>query len=214
MGLRGLAKEFMTIDPRIRFFRQPVNEGPFRNFQFVLEQSRGEFFMWAADYDKREAYFIDRCLKEFAQNEANPAEVAMEARYFDDSGLFDFFPEGRPFYGNAPDSIMMQLSHMLRHNYGNLFYSLFRRSVLFRDRRSFFECVPIRSLNEISLFLFVVEQGGWKVIPDIGLYKKSRAGTVRQAKWQIEGGKKASLLRAGLIPFLSMLKYHYDAYKR
>jgi len=208
-----VAMEFMAIDPRIRFFRQPVNGGPIKNIKFVLEQSRGEFFMWAADDDKWEAFFIDRCVKEFAQNNGNLAAVTMEAKYFDDNRLFDFFPEGRPFYGNTPDSVIKRLSHMLRHNYGNLFYSLFRRSVLFRDQQSLFDCVSFRSLNEIGLFLFIVEQGGWKVIPEIGFYKKSQAGTIQQAKWQIEGGKQASLLRAGLIPVLSMLKYHYDAFK-
>lgn len=42
--------EYASRDSRISYFRQTENNGAITNFQFVLDQARGEFFMWAA-YD-------------------------------------------------------------------------------------------------------------------------------------------------------------------
>jgi glycosyltransferase involved in cell wall biosynthesis len=46
-----VAREFIARDPRISFYRQPQPIGISENFQFVLRQSAGKFFMWAADDD-------------------------------------------------------------------------------------------------------------------------------------------------------------------
>jgi glycosyltransferase involved in cell wall biosynthesis len=40
-------------DSRIRLLRHDNNTGAIANFRFVLEQARGELFMWAADDDSR-----------------------------------------------------------------------------------------------------------------------------------------------------------------
>lgn len=50
--------EFMRRDSRIRYFRQAENRGALFNFQFVLENATGEFFMWAADDDHRAPKFV------------------------------------------------------------------------------------------------------------------------------------------------------------
>lgn len=58
----AVVRGFMAQDPRISYFKQPVNSGPWSNFLFVLKKSRGEYFMWAADDDEWEADFVTRCL--------------------------------------------------------------------------------------------------------------------------------------------------------
>lgn len=52
-------REFAARDARVRCFRQPENRGAFFNFQFVLEQAAGEFFMWAADDDRRDQRYVE-----------------------------------------------------------------------------------------------------------------------------------------------------------
>jgi glycosyltransferase involved in cell wall biosynthesis len=52
-------REFMAKDTRIQFHRQPENHGPSHNFQFVLDQAHGEYFMWVADDDWRDKVFIE-----------------------------------------------------------------------------------------------------------------------------------------------------------
>ncbi|MCA6544957.1 MAG: glycosyltransferase, partial [Pseudanabaena sp. M074S1SP2A07QC] len=46
-----VVKEFQSKDDRICYFRQLENKGAGANFLFVLKQSVGKYFMWAADDD-------------------------------------------------------------------------------------------------------------------------------------------------------------------
>ena len=46
-----ICKSYEKLDSRIRYVRQPVNLGALANFQFVLDQGKGQFFMWAAADD-------------------------------------------------------------------------------------------------------------------------------------------------------------------
>lgn len=57
-----VVNEFIKKDRRIKFFRQEENKGPYLNYKFVLERSRGEFFMLAADDDEWDLEFIECCL--------------------------------------------------------------------------------------------------------------------------------------------------------
>ena len=62
-------QQFMSEDPRIQFHRQPVNKGPEFNFQFVLDQATGNYFIWAADDDLCKP---DMLVKLVLAMEANP----------------------------------------------------------------------------------------------------------------------------------------------
>ena len=50
-----ICKEFANIDRRIKYHRQSNNIGPVNNFQFVVDQSIGDYFLWAASDDLRES---------------------------------------------------------------------------------------------------------------------------------------------------------------
>lgn len=54
-----ICEEYARRDPRIRYVRQSENRGALANFQFVLDQAHGEFFMWAAADDLWEKNWID-----------------------------------------------------------------------------------------------------------------------------------------------------------
>lgn len=54
--------EFMKSDSRIQYCCQEENRGIEFNFKFVLKKASGEFFMWAADDDKWDKYFIEKCV--------------------------------------------------------------------------------------------------------------------------------------------------------
>ncbi len=59
---------FAASDKRIRYFRQPSNLGATANFQFVLEQATGEYFMWCADDDWHHPDFVARLLAELTKD--------------------------------------------------------------------------------------------------------------------------------------------------
>lgn len=63
-----VVKEFQAKDNRICYFRQSENRGAGSNFLFVLKQSIGKYFMWAADDDEWEPEFIQTCLSHFDDN--------------------------------------------------------------------------------------------------------------------------------------------------
>lgn len=92
---RIVVGEFMCDDTRVRYFRQPENQGPGFNFQFVLDQAQGEYFMWAADDDWRSFDFIDSLWN--AMSEADSAIVA-----FSD---FDVMDQGGRVVLGYPDPI-------------------------------------------------------------------------------------------------------------
>lgn len=50
-GTEAICREYAARDPRIRYVRQSENRGAIANFQFVLDEAVGEYFMWAAADD-------------------------------------------------------------------------------------------------------------------------------------------------------------------
>jgi glycosyltransferase involved in cell wall biosynthesis len=57
---RAICQEYAGIDKRIRYVRQPENLGPSVNFQFVLTEARGKYFMWAAHDDRWASSYLER----------------------------------------------------------------------------------------------------------------------------------------------------------
>lgn len=134
-GVEETIKEFENKDARVRAFRQKKNVGPLKNFQFVLDKSQGEFFMWAADDDYRETTYIAVLLEQLHKcpecpiafcdfNEVNVNRKKIES-------YPNHFPLLRPFTSNSK---YMRLIYFIfqSENKGkaNLIYGLMRRDIL------------------------------------------------------------------------------------
>ena len=209
----SVMREFMAHDHRIQFYQQPENRGPLFNFQFVLEKASGEYFMWAADDDAWDTEFVETLMRQFQLSDSSIVAIASEAQYTVGGKPQPFFREGVPFYSDLYDSAFERIRHMLLFNYGNLFYSIFKKSSLSKNGRTVFDIFKTHSLNEIPIFIKVAESGNWKVLPEVLLYKEAPYATYLQAKWEMEGGRGPE--KTWRHPF-SMLKsagYHVDAFK-
>lgn len=57
-----ICEVFAAQDNRIKYIRQVENIGPEHNFEYVFNNSRGTYFMWAADDDLRSSGFIEKNL--------------------------------------------------------------------------------------------------------------------------------------------------------
>ena len=57
-----ICKEFMKKDSRIKLHIQDHNIGQFRNYNFVLDQSYGEYFTWTAADDLLLPEFLEKNL--------------------------------------------------------------------------------------------------------------------------------------------------------
>jgi glycosyltransferase involved in cell wall biosynthesis len=188
----AVVQSFMKNDHRIKFHRQKTNLGAAPNFKFLLEECTGDYFMWAADDDIWEPFYIEKCLEALLQEEDGLVAVTFEAQYFSNQGDFDFFPEGAAFYQGSPQDLSPRLSHMAEHYYGNLIYGLFKRSALFEGDASCFSVMNLLDLNpfiESPLLLFVTMRGRWKVLPDIGIHKSTHGKAYARERWRRQGGR-------------------------
>jgi glycosyltransferase involved in cell wall biosynthesis len=61
-AVRRVCERFASADPRVRIVRQPHNLGHARNYQWLLEAARGEYFMWLADDDWIDPGYVSRCV--------------------------------------------------------------------------------------------------------------------------------------------------------
>lgn len=55
---RGICEKYKNKDMRICYVRQPHNVGMTKNFKYVLDQARGDYFFWAGDDDWYHPNFI------------------------------------------------------------------------------------------------------------------------------------------------------------
>ncbi len=187
-AVRATIEEFAAKDSRVSHHRHPKNLGAMSNFSSLPPKARGEFFMWAADDDRWEPFFVERCLAEL-QSDPALAVCQMEARYeVDGEGLFPFFFEGSPFRSYSSASSVERVKHLLRHVYGNLVYGVFRREALFHDGKPITEWIG-RTLNEIPMQILLAASGNIRVIPEVGLYKAAPKAVCDQARWEQVGGR-------------------------
>ena len=63
-----ICEEYAALNHKIRYIRQVKNQGPIFNFKFVLEQARGDYFMWASHDDIFAPTYIFECLNVFKNN--------------------------------------------------------------------------------------------------------------------------------------------------
>lgn len=88
--VREVVEDFAAHDSRIRYFRQKENIGLTANHNFVLNQARGEFFMWVHDDDVIPAEYIEKCV--LHSQDAPDIQVvgARGDRYLDDRFWYSY----------------------------------------------------------------------------------------------------------------------------
>ena len=63
-----ICEEYAALNHKIRYIRQVKNQGPIFNFKYVLEQARGDYFMWASHDDIFAPTYISECLNAHKNN--------------------------------------------------------------------------------------------------------------------------------------------------
>ena len=63
-----ICKYYASRDERIRYYAAEQNMGSVWNYNRVFELSKGKYFLWAADDDFREPYFISKCVQILEEN--------------------------------------------------------------------------------------------------------------------------------------------------
>lgn len=116
-----VCREVVTRDPRIRYIRHRVNRGPTMNFNTVLAEARGDFFMWLSDDDWLDSNYLSECLKAMTVQ----PEASMVA------GLCRFYDEHSAFMREDPPTTLAQstpsgrvLAYYASVKYNSIFYGV------------------------------------------------------------------------------------------
>jgi glycosyltransferase involved in cell wall biosynthesis len=168
-GTRAICEAFAARDPRIRYVRQETNLGPARNFVFVLEQARGELFMWAAHDDLREPECLDELV---AALDRNPRAVLASCAFdnLDSDGRTtsaDNIDWAALFSGPKH----LQFARLIRldeiaSQKANHIYGLMRRAVL-RDAVAAVSFVDTYSGNDNCTLLDLLGRGEFEILPRV-----------------------------------------------
>jgi glycosyltransferase involved in cell wall biosynthesis len=208
-SVEKVVRDVMAGDSRVVYHRHSQNVGATANFSSLVSKGTGELFMWAADDDRWETFFVEKCARELVSN-PSLAVCQMEAQYEVAPGtLFPFFFEGSAFHRPLSGSPPERVKQLLRHVYGNLVYGVFRREALFHNGRPVTEWVG-RTLNEIPMEVLFVSRGGICVLPEIGMYKSAPKTVCEQAMWEQCDGRLPNWMgwRAHISGSQSLHRYH------
>jgi glycosyltransferase involved in cell wall biosynthesis len=125
-GTESICREYAARDARIRYVRQPTPLGAWPNFEFVLSEARGKYFIWAACDDTRSSDFIElnfRFLSENPEYVASTCPNRFEGQNSDAKNFVNFSLDGEVFERFIQFFNHCWLSH-------GIFYSLIRTDIL------------------------------------------------------------------------------------
>ena len=121
----AICDEFAARDRRIRYHRQAHNIGASANFDHVMKQATGRYFMWAAADDVRSPDFLSRNT-EFLQTHPDFVACTSPVRFED--GDFD---EIRMGDASLEGDLAQRLTQFFRKWHANgRFYALMRRDAI------------------------------------------------------------------------------------
>jgi glycosyltransferase involved in cell wall biosynthesis len=128
-----VCSEITRHHPQVKYFRQPVNIGLVPNFEFVLKQSAGDYFMWIADDDTLEPGIITKYV-DFLVNHPDYTLVSGKIVYWLNNKSLFLEPE---FNFEQESSAARVVHYYFRVVYGALFYGLMPKKAA--------ERIPLRS---------------------------------------------------------------------
>lgn len=136
--------KYCEKDPRIKYFKQEQNIGPWKNFEYVLINSTSEFFMWAPADDTWNSNHIEYCVNLLLSK--NNAVAAITKTNCGNPGQ-----SCGDFTINSKYIFFRRIKYLLNTGPNARFYSLYRRNVLLN--------LNIRDYNFFA--------GDWAIVFDI-----------------------------------------------
>ena len=93
-----ICEEYKKQDKRILFFKQKYNTRMVANFNFVLQQAKGEYFMWASQDDVWHSEFVERNIMFLEKNPGFVGSISEIEIFYEPWGEKDFerFKDTKP----------------------------------------------------------------------------------------------------------------------
>ncbi len=197
----------MKKDQGVKYIRQKSNIGHSKNFDFLKNNAGGEYFMWAADDDKREPTFLEKCV---AALDTDPEAIGAitNLAYFDDLGRTRkedpklSFPFKKDLRGRLKEFILLPILG----GKGNSTYGLWRR-----EKIADCEYVDKPFLEYDFLFRCLVH-GYFVLVDEVLLYKRTKnfvldpnPGVFRRLKYVASNIKVRFILAFSPLYFPNMI---------
>lgn len=166
-GTELLCREMAALDSRIRYFRQPKNVGGTGNFNWLLSQGSGTYFMWLGDDDWIDDNYVESCLDILRKD---PSLVSA-------SGHPVYYKNGKPkFIGRIFDVThpvaKWRIAHYLfRVTDNGVFYGLFRKASIVESR------LPDKFAGDWYFFCDVLTAGGFRMTKDTHVHRELGGAT-------------------------------------
>lgn len=171
-----ICQEFAARDSRIRYVRQPQNEGAMTNFRFVLDAAAAHYFMWAAADDTWHEDYISRCIAGFEQGDdigvvftkywiVSRMYPPLKMRYIPD---MDYLSTYDPFHRVSNYILMEELSHK-----ANVIYGLWNKSVAKSMMDAFVDIESSLAHCGLDIAQIVFTLSHWRAIqvPEVLFFK-------------------------------------------
>ena len=196
-----ISHKYSKKDGRMRYVRQEKNMGVVWNFNFVLQEAKGNYFVWAAVDDTWDQRFLEKNVKILESNErlvGSIGRVEWDGNFKDNSkSNTNDFPSGNvvkyQHVHNVSGSYEQKVRSYLRYDQGTIVYAVYRTGKL---QKSMFE-KPF-SYWDLALILEVSKYGDIHVIDEVLMYK-SPLGISTSTKSIIKNMLKIRVNLLGII---------------
>ncbi len=113
-------------DARIRFFCQKKNFGPTKNFEFVLRESSGDFFLWLGDDDWIDPNYVEACINQLLNDQKMAVCGGLPIYYREDNTTYP----GRTFKIMNGSRLLRTFQYLCQVSDNGIFYGLIRKDWL------------------------------------------------------------------------------------
>jgi glycosyltransferase involved in cell wall biosynthesis len=162
-----ICREYSARDKRISYIRHEKNGGPLWNFNFVLQQAQGEYFMWAAHDDLWDKSWVTKLLNNHSYETAISFGHVVSIN--EDGELIRSYPR-MDFSGSR----LMRLIHfyLAEDTLGkpNIIYGIYKTDML--KKIGFKEYGNSQYGQDMQFIFGCLQYGGITTDPSILLYKR------------------------------------------
>lgn len=121
-------KKYAALDKRVSYHIQQTNLSIIPNFQFLLDNATGKYFMWAADDDQWDSDFIERCVHAMETNE----DIVIAITKMDIFDKNEIFVPGRLTRSFLQENLFSRCFNFIKSPMPNKFFlcGLYRLKIL------------------------------------------------------------------------------------
>ncbi|ELR71633.1 glycosyl transferase, family 2 [Fulvivirga imtechensis AK7] len=120
-----ICSELVKLSPQIKYVRHPENLGMLANFEFLLQNASGDYFMWLAVDDTLARHTVSACVDFLEQN--NNFVLASGVIEYTVNGQKAEFEHGFNFCNSSP--VVRVMGYYLKVMHGAMYHGIMRTKV-------------------------------------------------------------------------------------